>query len=269
MKKIAFIGAGKMAEALISKLEAKIIVADIKKSRLSYLKKKYKTKIAKNNQAAFELADIVVLAVKPQDIDGVVAKFTLPKKAKQALQLQPKKIIISIAAGIELAYLQKMLPGFAIVRAMPNNPCLVGMGITALAKGKLVSAQQFKLAQKIFQAVGEVVIIPEKWMHAVTGLSGSGPAFIYLMIEALVRGGISEGLPKPLALKLALHTVLGSAATIIQTGKSPQELAEMVASPGGTTIEGLKVLKQHKHSKAIAKAVGAAAKKSRKLSKNK
>ena len=175
MKKIAFIGAGKMAEALISKLEAKIIVSDIKKSRLNYLQKKHKVKIAKNNQTAFEFADIVVLAVKPHNLDDVVAGLTLPNKKG--------KLIISIAAGIELAYLQKMLPGFAIVRAMPNNPCLIGMGITALAKGKLVSAKQFKLVQKIFKAVGEVVVIPEKWMHAVTGLSGSGPAFIYLMIE--------------------------------------------------------------------------------------
>jgi len=259
--KIGFIGAGRMAEALIARSRSpkSIIASDISKKRLSYLKKKYKIKIAKNNLQVFKSAQIVILAVKPRNMGQVLGtRDQGPGK---------KKIIICIAAGIPLSYLQKKLPGVPVVRAMPNNPALVGMGMTALAKGKNVSRAQYKKAAAIFKAVGEVVEVKEKLMDAVTGLSGSGPAYVYQAIEALAYGGIAAGLPKKTAAELALITVLGAAYTVLNTGKSPAELREMVASPGGTTIEGLKALKRRGFSRALIEAVMAAAKKSKVLSK--
>ncbi|MFC1571281.1 pyrroline-5-carboxylate reductase [Candidatus Margulisiibacteriota bacterium] len=262
--KIGFIGAGKMAEALIARLGSSqsIIASDVNKKRLSYLRQKYKIKAAKDNLEVFSSAKIVILAVKPRDISAVVAELKRKKKTGNREQL-----VISIAAGIPLNYLAKKLPGVPIVRAMPNNPCLVGMGMTALAKGKKVSRALYKKAETIFRRVGEVLEVPEKWLDAVTGLSGSGPAFVYQAIEALTAGGIKSGLPKNVAARLALQTVLGAAATVKETGKNPKELRAMVTSPGGTTIEGLAVLKKMKFDQALAGAVLAAAKKSRVLSK--
>ena len=256
MSKIVFIGAGKMAEAIISRLGSpqNIIASDINRKRLKYLKKKYRIKIAKNNLEAASAADIIILAVKPQNMAKVLAQF------------RTRKLVISIAAGIPLAYLQKKLPKARIIRAMPNNPCLVGMGITALAKGKLVSGSLYTKAHRIFEAVGEVISVSEKWMDAVTGLSGSGPAYIYQGIEALTEGGVRVGLTKNVAAKLALQTVLGAAATVKETGKSPGELVKMVASPGGTTVEGLKVLAKAKFKPALISAVKAGTKKSKLLS---
>jgi len=261
--KLAFIGGGKMAEALILKLESpqNINVSDLDKKRLLQLRRKYGIKIAKDNGAAFKSGKIIILAVKPQNMAGVLGE--IGELGNRGIG---ERLIISIAAGISLSYLQKKLPGMPIIRAMPNNPCLVGCGITALAKGKLVSKAAYKEAEKIFKAVGEVVSVPEKWMDAVTGLSGSGPAFVYQAISALILGGVAASLPKKLAQKLALQTVLGAAATVAKTGKTPLELIKMVASPGGTTVEGLKILQKYKFTRALKEAVVAAARKSKKLS---
>ena len=264
MKTIAFIGSGKMAEAVMARLPKayKIILSDVSKKRLTYLSNKYKAKIAKNNLAAFKSANIVILSVKPQNISEVLSEIRNSK-----LATGNSKLIISIAAGIPLAYLQKKLPGLPIVRVMPNNPALVGLGVSALCAGKKVSPANFKQAENIFKAVGEVVKVSEKLMDAVTGLSGSGPAFAYEAINALALGGVAAGLPKNIATKLSLMTVLGAAYTVFETGKSPEELIKMVASPGGTTLEGLAVLKKKKFSKTLIEAVVMAAKKSKKLSK--
>jgi pyrroline-5-carboxylate reductase len=251
-----------MAEALISQLKSppKIIASDINKKRLNYLKKKYRIKVVKNNLEVFDSGDIVILAVKPQNMANVLGKGLGAKDWGRG------KLIISIAAGIPLSYLQKKLPGLPIVRAMPNNPCLVGMGMTALAGGKKVSRAQFNKAAAIFKAVGEVVEVKEKVMDAVTGLSGSGPAYVYQSIEALAYGGVAAGLPQSTAAQLALMTVLGAAGAVLKSGKAPSDLREMVTSPGGTTLEGLKVLKRRKFSRALVEAVVAAARKSKKLS---
>ncbi|MFH1825975.1 MAG: pyrroline-5-carboxylate reductase [bacterium] len=261
MTRLAFIGGGKMAEALIAKLSApsEIVVSDINPKRLVYLKKKYKVKTTRSNAEAFAFGQVVILAVKPQDMEKILrnSKF----------EIRNSKLAISIAAGIPLSYLQKKLPGLAIVRAMPNNPCLAGKGITALAKGKKVSAKMLKQAKAIFEKVGKVEVVPEKLLDAITGLSGSGPAFVYQTIEALENGGIEAGLPRPLAAAFARQTVWGAAATVVETGLDPQELRKMVTSPGGTTIEGLKVLKKGRVSASLAKAVKAAAKKSKQLAK--
>ncbi|MDI6731506.1 MAG: pyrroline-5-carboxylate reductase [Candidatus Margulisbacteria bacterium] len=263
MTNLAFIGAGKMAEALIAKLnkENNILAADINASRLQYLKKRYKIKVTKDNNEAFKSGDIVILAVKPQQM-GEVLEELRPTTNDQ----RPTTLIISIAAGITLAYLQKRLPGFAVIRAMPNNPCLIGMGVTAMVKGKNVSSKQVKQAKAIFSKVGEVYYVVEHLMSAVTGLSGSGPAFVYQTIDALALGGREAGLPKNLAEKFALQTVIGAAMTVKTTGKTPAELTAMVASPGGTTIEGLKRLEKYELPRALKEAVTAAAKKSASLS---
>jgi pyrroline-5-carboxylate reductase len=256
--RIAFIGAGKMAEALISRLKTyQIFASDINQARLFYLKKKYRLKVKPDNLQAFAFGEIVILAIKPQNFPEVMAQLKERGKGR--------KLIVSIAAGIPLRYLQKNFPGLPIIRAMPNNPCLVGAGITALARGKGVRDSEFRKVKKIFEKVGEVVEVSEKQMDAVTGLSGSGPAFVYLLIEALSEGGERLGLPKGVAGKLAQATVLGAGQTVKQTKLPPALLREMVTSPGGTTIEGLKVLERFNFKKALRQAVVAAAKKSKKL----
>ncbi|MDD5382579.1 MAG: pyrroline-5-carboxylate reductase [Candidatus Margulisbacteria bacterium] len=254
---ISFIGAGRMAESLISRLGApqNIIVSDISKKRLAYLKKKYRVKVAGNNLEAFQAGSVIVLAVKPQNMADVLA------------EVAGQKLVISIAAGIPLSYLQKKLPRCKLIRAMPNNPCLAGHGMTALTKGKGVTRRELRIASKIFGSVGEVAEVPEKWMDAVTGLSGSGPAFIYLVMEAMMKAGESLGIEPKVAERLSIQTVLGSARTMLETGKSARELRAMVASPGGTTIEGLKVLEKGRFFHDLMGAVRAAAKKSKVLSK--
>jgi pyrroline-5-carboxylate reductase len=262
--KLAFVGAGKMAEALIARLPDKknIYATDISRERLKALSAKYKIKVLENNGAAFTSAEVIILAVKPQQMGEV-----LDGAGGRGTWAGGRKLIISIAAGIPLSYLQKKLPGHSVVRAMPNNPALIGQGMTALAKGKRVTNYELRITKKIFEAVGEVVEVPEKLMDAVTGLSGSGPAFVYQLIEVMAAGGVKAGLPKKIAARLALQTVYGAAATVKETGRDPEELREMVTSPGGTTIEGLNVLERRLFSAALIEAIGAAAKKSRRLSK--
>lgn len=253
--KIAFIGAGKMAETLIARLSSQpLIASDVDPNRLRYIGKKYRIRTTESNRKAFDFGEVIVLAVKPQHISEILGAVT------------GRKLIISIAAGVPLQYLEKKLPGAPVIRAMPNNPCLVGAGITALAKGKKVSRKQYAAARKIFNAVGEVIDVPEKWMDAITGLSGSGPAFVYLAIEALTEGGVAEGLPFPVAEKLARQTVFGAAETAKKTVHSLRELRARVTSPGGTTVEGLAVLERYQWAKALAAAVRAAAGKSRLIS---
>jgi pyrroline-5-carboxylate reductase len=272
--KIAFLGGGKMAEALIRGLgrTAKAIVYDVDPKRLRLLKAKYKVKVAQSNAEAFSLAEIIVLAVKPQNVAEVLEEIRAENVERRALS-RGKKLVISIAAGIPIKYLQKHLPKCQIVRTMPNNPALVGQGITAIAKSPLVTpacrqAGRYPLlvTKRIFSAVGEVVVVPEKWLDAVTGLSGSGPAYVYLTIEALTEGGVAEGLPFAVAERLAAQTVIGAAQTAKQTSHSLKELRRMVSSPGGTTVEGLAVLEKFRLAKALAGAVRAAARKSRALS---
>ena len=257
--KIAFIGAGKMAEAIIARLGVKknVLVSDVSRERLKLLGSKYKVKAQADNCAAFDSADVVILAVKPQQM----------AEALNELRSSKRKLVISIAAGIPLSYLQKKLPGHSLIRAMPNNPCLIGEGITALAPGKGVTHYALRITKQIFASVGEVVEVPEKWLDAVTGLSGSGPAYVYQMIEVMTAGGVKAGLPKKLAARLAVQTVYGAAATVKRTGRDPEELRAMVTSPGGTTLEGLSVLERRQFAAAVIEAVGAAAKKSRVLSK--
>ena len=204
-------------------------------------------------------AQVVVLAVKPQLLGGVLAG------TKEFAR--PWHLIISIAAGVPLATLEAAFPESRVLRAMPNTPAMVGAGVTVLASGRLATPDDVALGLELFQAVGQAAVAAEGLMDAVTGLSGSGPAFVAIFIEALADGGVKVGLPRTLAHHLAVHTVLGAARLCLEAELHPGRLKDMVTSPGGTTIEGLHVLEQGGFRGLVISAVAAAAARSRELGK--
>ncbi len=263
--KIAFIGAGRMAEAIIAGvirsrlfLKNDIFASDKDEKRLNYLAGSFGIKTFSDNTEAVVLADIVVLSVKPQIMASVLDDIKSHAKTQQ--------LYISIAAGVTIASIESKLPGCSIVRTMPNAPCLVGEGMTALSKGKNSGEADMKIACDIFASLGKTIVLDESLLDAVTGLSGSGPAFVYRFIDALTDGGIKSGLSRNVASELANQTVLGAVKTIIETKKTPPQLCDMVTSPGGTTIEGLKILDEAKFSDIVADAVIAATKRAGELS---
>lgn len=266
-KKIAFLGGGNMAEALIRGLIAAgtanpehILVADLSADRLAYLKKTYGIIPQKTNLDAAREAELVVLSVKPQVVERVLSEISSA--------VDDKKLVVSIAAGIVIARIEKALKeGSHVVRAMPNTPALVLAGAAALAGGKNATADDLALAQSIFNSVGRAVIVEEKLMDAVTGLSGSGPAYVFMIIDALSDAGVKGGLPRQLALELAAQTVYGSARMVLETKEHPAKLREMVTSPGGTTIEGLHALEKGKLRATLMNAVAAATARSKELGK--
>jgi pyrroline-5-carboxylate reductase len=196
-------------------------------------------------------SQVVVLAVKPQ-----VLGSTLAETEEHA---RPHHLIISIAAGVPLAALEEAFPQSRVIRAMPNTPTLVGAGMAALAPGKHANQEDLALARELFESVGKAVVVEEKHLDAVTGLSASAPAFVAMFIEALADGGVKVGLPRALALTLAAQTVLGTARLCLEAGLHPGVLKDQVASPGGTTIEGLHVLEQGGLRGLVMSAVEAAA----------
>ena len=266
-KKIAFLGGGNMAEALIKGLIAsgaakpgQILVTDPSADRREHLRKTYGVIILKTNADAAGEAGVVVLSVKPQVIDKVVGEISPV--------IDNTKLVISIAAGVGLAKIEKALKEASrVVRVMPNTPALVLAGAAALAGGKYASSGDLSLAQDIFTSVGRAVIVEEKLMDAVTGLSGSGPAYVFMIIDALSDAGVKAGLPRPLALELAAQTVFGSAKMVLETSEHPAKLRDMVTSPGGTTIEGLHALEKGKLRATLMNAVEAATARSRELGK--
>lgn len=264
--KVSFIGAGKMAEALISGLcrqkalpPSCIYISDRQKGRMELLSEKYGVKSVQNNCSAIAGASIIVLAVKPQDMNLLLEEIS-PFVTRFQL-------VISIAAGITLDTLQKKLKKISLIRAMPNNPALAGAGITALSQGIFAKKGQLEFADAIFRTVGETIFVPEKYMDAVTALSGSGPAFTYLFLEGLIEGAKKAGLPALTAKRLALKTIEGSAQAAAKADKSFKDLVAMVASKGGTTEAGIKVLKKGKFKEMVQKTVLAAAKRSKELNK--
>ena len=265
-KKIAFIGGGNMAEALIKGLIAAgtakpdhILVTDVSVDRLAHLHTTYGVQQRGNVEAARE-ADIILLCVKPQVVERVLADISSAVDAK--------KLVISIAAGIVIAKIEKGLKETShVVRVMPNTPALVLAGAAALAGGKHATSDDLALAQSIFNSVGRAVIVEEKLMDAVTGLSGSGPAYVFMIIDALSDAGVKAGLPRQLALELAAQTVYGAAKMVLETKEHPGKLRDMVTSPGGTTIEGLHALEKGKLRATLMNAVEAATTRSRELGK--
>ena len=266
-KTIGFIGAGNMGEALIKGLLAskkvtpgQILVTDKIKERLAYMAEHYEVKVFSKNFEVAKGAEIIILAIKPNDIKPVLQEI--------GSDLNKGKLLISIAAGITMDFiLQNLSHAVPLIRVMPNTPALVLEGAIGICPSQGISKEDRDIATSIFEAVGKVVLIEnEGLMDAVTGLSGSGPAYVFLILEALSDAGVSVGLPRKTANLLAIQTVFGSAKLAMESGRHLGELKDMVTSPGGTTIAGLEKLEDGGIRAAIMKAVEAATKRSKELS---
>ena len=263
-RKIAFVGGGHMAEALIGGvLSAKLCgpdriwATDTATGRLDHLKKKYGIQVGGQNCEAVAWGDVVVLAVKPQVLDVVLQEI--------GSELA-KALVVSVVAGVPIRRIAEACgQSTRVIRTMPNTPAMVHAGMTALAIGAGVDADDVACAQQIFESVGKVVMVEERLMDAVTGLSGSGPAYVFLAIEALADGGVKMGLPRETAGLLAAQTVLGAARMVLETGQHPARLKDQVTSPGGTTIAGLHQLEQGGLRATLINAVEAATKRSQEL----
>jgi pyrroline-5-carboxylate reductase len=266
MKKIGFIGAGNMAGALMKGLIAsrlyrsqEMLASDTIPTQLKKVHTAYKVEGLRENRALVRAVQTVVLAVKPQIIDDVLAEIQ-PEATKD-------KLFISIAAGVPLQRLEHGLGGNArVVRVMPNTPALLGKGIAVIVRGTKAKSQDEKLTLALFRGVGDAIAVKdEALLDPVTGLSGSGPAYVYLFAEALIAGGVQEGLPPAVATRLTLQTLEGAVAMLKETGKSPKELREMVTSPGGTTLAGLAQLEERHLTATVVAAVTAATRRSKEL----
>ena len=251
-----------MAEAILSRLLVKqvfaadtVLVSEPRAERRDFLAQKYQVRVTADNQTAVSSAQILLLAIKPQIFSSVVAD----------LAPNTKSTVISILAGVTIAQLEQSFPQQPVIRVMPNTPATVGAGMTAIAPGTQAQAEHIEKARSIFSSVGEVVEVTESAMDAVTGLSGSGPAFVALAIEALADGGVASGLPRAIALQLATQTVLGTATLVKETGIHPAILKDRVTSPGGTTIAGVAKLESAGFRSALIEAVKTATARSKEL----
>lgn len=264
---LAFVGAGNMAGALIRGLiatstisPARIVAADPDPARRELLASELSIRVEADNSAALENANVVVLSIKPQMFGQVLPTL--------AVSLPQDALVISIAAGISSKVIERSLPeGTRVIRTMPNTPALVGAGATAIAAGTHATEDDLVLAQTLFECVGTVVRVPETQIDAVTALSGSGPAYVFAMIEALREGGRREGLSEETALQLAAQTVRGAAQLLLEGDESPEALRQKVSSPGGTTLAGLQALDDNGFREALHGAVRAAARRSAELGK--
>ncbi len=264
MFNIGFIGAGNMAEALLKGIlsdgsygGAQIIMSDPRESRLAELNKKYGVAVTVNNDEVAASSETVILAVKPQVASQVLG--ALKSGANEPLY-------ISILAGLTTLKLEKMFPGkVRLVRAMPNTPALVMKGSTALCRGSFATDGDMVLAEGVFRRAGGVITLRENLMDAAMGISGCGPAYFYMIIEALSDAGVRAGLSREDAVTLAAQTALGSAHMVLETDMHPAALKDMVTSPGGTTIEAVKVLEERGVRAAMISAVEAAIRRSKEL----
>ncbi|MBD1939918.1 pyrroline-5-carboxylate reductase [Microcoleus sp. FACHB-68] len=267
--KLGIIGGGVMGEALLSRLVAQqiyrsdeVLVSDPQPHRRSVLSQQYGVQVTADNRAVAFATDVLLLAVKPQVFDALTVEIAQTVACVTDNRIP---VVVSILAGVTVSKLELAFPGWPVIRAMPNTPATVGAGISAIAAGKHVQAQHLEQAQQILQAVGEVVEVPESMMDAVTGLSGSGPGYVAILIEALTDGGVYAGLPRAVAQKLALQTVLGTAMLLQESGMHPADLKDRVTSPGGTTIAGIAQLENAGFRSALIEAVKAAACRSKEL----
>ncbi len=267
-KKIGFIGTGKMGEALIKGIlhaklftPDKVYASDADTTKLNSLEKSYRINICADNCEAVQRSDIIMIAVKPQIVPKVIEEI------KGSIK---KQLIISIAAGVPIETYEKALPhGAKVVRVMPNIAATVLESASAICSGNAVTEEDEATAVGVFNSIGRTVILPEHLLDAVTGLSGSGPAYIFLIIEALADGGVFEGLDRKTAKTLAAQTVLGAAKMVLEDGVHTGELRDMVTSPGGTTIRGIRVLEDHGVRIAMMDAVIEACERSKELGKKK
>lgn len=266
MFKLGVIGGGVMGEALISRLisaqiyqPSEIIISEPQQQRRNDLTQRYGVVLTANNQETTQATEALLLAIKPQIFEAIATELA------GGVTLGTDTVVLSILAGVPLNKLETAFPKHPVIRIMPNTPATVGAGVSAIASGKLVHPPHLDLTRRIFQAVGDVVDVPEALMDAVTGLSGSGPAYVAILIEALADGGVAAGLPRPVASKLALSTVLGTAQLLSQSNLHPAELKDRVTSPGGTTIAGVSQLEKAGFRSALIEAVKAATQRSKEL----
>lgn len=266
-KIIGFIGSGNMANAIVGGIinanlvpSINVVCSDHSMAKLEDFHNRYGITIATSNSEVANKSDILILSVKPQFYPEVINEIKD--------QVKENTIIVSIAAGQKIETINKLFrKEVKIVRAMPNTPALVAEGMTALSPCPMVLPEELDLICNIFNSFGKCEVVSEKLMDVVTGLSGSSPAFIFMIIEAMADGAVLEGMPRDKAYKFAAQTVLGSAKMVLETGKHPAQLKDMVCSPGGTTIEGVSVLEEKGLRASMIKAVQAATKKSKDLSK--
>jgi pyrroline-5-carboxylate reductase len=263
-KRLGFLGAGNMSGALIKGLlhakvpAAQIVASDVKAERLQQLHATHGIRTTQDNHALVRDSDVIVLAVKPQVIDKVLTEV--------GAEIRPDQLVVSVAAGVPIDALEaRLAPGTRVVRSMPNTPATVQAGATAIAAGVHAREDDLRVARELFEAVGRVVVLDEGLLDAVTGLSGSGPAYVMLIIEALADGGVKVGLHRDTALLLAAQTVFGSARLLLETGEHPGRLKDMVTSPGGTAIAGLHTLESGALRKTLIDAVEVATKRAAEL----
>lgn len=261
-KKIAFLGAGNMAGAILRGLlraeactAAEIMATDVRQPRLDELAQSYGIRTSTDNAEAVRWADVVVLSTKPQVFDRLLPVVEAA--------IDTDTLLVSIAAGVPVSAIEARMPkGVRVVRTMPNTPALVDAGATAIAAGTLATDEDVQLVRGLFDSVGITVVLDEGLLDAVTGLSGSGPAYIFMIIEALSDAGVKMGLHRQSAQTLAAQTVLGSAKLLIDTGEHPGQLKDNVTSPGGTAIAGLHTLESGGLRTTMMNAVEAATKRS-------
>jgi pyrroline-5-carboxylate reductase len=266
-KKVAVLGAGKMGgillKALLEKglLSPKSTVATVQhEERARELSAKYGISVGTDNLAAVKGADIVFLCVKPQMVEDVVAQIRPSVSSNQ--------IFISVAASVSTGQIERALQkDVPVIWAMPNTPCVLGVGMTALCRGKFSDAKHLEIASALFSVVGRTVVVDEKHMNAVTGLSASGPAYIYIILEALAEAGVKVGLPRDIATLLAAQTTMGAATVVLETGDHPALLKDAVTTPAGCTIDGIMELEEGKLRVTLIKAVVRAVERAKELAK--
>ena len=263
-ERVAVLGAGVMGETLLSGLlragwlADDLVITERRADRAAELAERYGVEVTGNAQAAAS-ADTVVLVVKPQDMAGLLAEV--------AETLRADTLVVCIAAGISTEYVEKRLPdGVAVVRVMPNTPALVDEGMAALSAGSHCDADHLERARALLAATGKVVTVPEEYQDAVTAISGSGPAYIFYVVEAMIEAGVLLGLPRSTATELVVQTLYGAATMLRETGEHPTVLREQVSSPAGTTMAALRELDDHKVRAAFLTAMVAARDRSRELS---
>jgi pyrroline-5-carboxylate reductase len=263
---IGFIGAGNMASALIRGLiragvarPEQVIASEPSAERGAELEKELGISVVTDNLSVASRSDVVVLGVKPQVLPGILPNLRAAAREKSRLW-------VSIAAGTKSSTIEEGLGGgVRVVRVMPNTPALVGAGAAAISRGSVATDEDVSLTVQLFDAVGRTAVLDEGHLDAITGLSGSGPAFVMLIIEALSDGGVRAGLPRNVATTFAAQTVYGAAKLLLETGQHPGVLKDAVTSPGGTTITGLEELERHAVRGALISAVHAATKRSKEL----
>ena len=264
-KKLAVLGAGKLGETLIKGLlEARVIeVSNIivtagHQQRLDKMRERFGVAGTLSNKMATESADIIILSVKPQTVPLVMAEI--------GETLRPSQLLISVAASVSAAFIEKHLPApVPVIRAMPNTPCLINKGMTGISPGKNASREHLDLAKFIFDSVGRTIVADEKHMDAITGLSASGPAFIYIIVESLAEAGVKVGLPRDVATELAAQTVVGAGSMVLETSEHPAKLKDMVTTPAGCTIDGILELEEGRLRVTLIKAVVKATQRAKEL----